>query len=202
MLLIHRTRVPRRHAAQGQGRPRRDARRDRRARDLRRDRHPREPRRPGRRLALPHAQQAAEDRALLGRRGDGCRDPRVRVRAQQGDRRAGVGDAEEGARAAQLPGRRRDPRDTSPRLVDEGVLRTFPIIALRHAQGARPRGVEGEGCRAPARTARAQAGELDRRARCSPSASRKIISSPGGALREDRRAAVGGARAQDRQDRR
>ena len=48
---------------------------------------------PGGCLALPHAQQAAEDRALLGRRGDGCRHPRVGVRPEQGDRRAGVGRA-------------------------------------------------------------------------------------------------------------
>ena len=170
VLLIHRTPLSRRHAAQGQGRPRRDARRDREPRDLRRDRHPCEPRRSRRvsRYRMPN--KRAEDRALLGRRGDGCRDPLVRVRAEQGDRRAGVGDAEEGAQAAELSRRRRRSWRTSSRLVDERRAANVPDHRAAARQGRRPRGVGRHGCRAPALAARAQAGELDRRARCSRSA--------------------------------
>ena len=67
------------------------------------------------RLALPHAQQAAEDRALLGRRGDGCRDPRVGVRPEPArSPRSNGSTPKKALGAAELPGRRRDPRALRP----------------------------------------------------------------------------------------
>ena len=156
-------RVSRPHSAQGQGRARRDARRDRRARDLRRDRHPRTARHPGRRLALPHAQQAREDRALLVGRGHRCRDQDVRLRAQPRDRGDRVDVAEEGAQATELSGRRGDPRELPP-LRRRRSARHLPADRAAAREGAFPRRVEGEGYGAPAVAARPQTGERRRRA--------------------------------------
>ena len=162
-------RLPRPHAAQGQGRTRRDARRDGRARDLRRDRHPGEPRHPGRRLALSHAEQAGEDRALLVGRGDGCRDPHVRLRAQPRDRGDRVGDAQEGAQAPELPRRRRDPRELPP-LRRRRRARDLPAHRAAARQGALPRGVEGKGCRAPPVARAGASRRTPPSGSCSPSA--------------------------------
>src|SRR3546814_14530866 len=70
----------------------------------------RSPRGADRRLALPAAERAGEDRALLGHRGDGCGGARIVIRAQPRDRRPGVDEREEGTRAAELPRRHPDPR--------------------------------------------------------------------------------------------
>ena len=48
-------------------------------------------------------------------------------------------------------------------LVDDGVLRTFPVVALRHAKALSALGVGRPGCRASADRARAEAGDIDRR---------------------------------------
>ena len=75
------------------------------------------------------------------------------------------------------------------RLVDEGVLRTFPIIALRHAKAVGARGVGGRG-RSPGRSPRAGRKQAD--AIVGPLlafGAAQIISSPRDALREDREAA-------------
>ena len=65
-------------------------------------------------------------------------------------------------RASQLPRRHRDPGDLRP-AGRRGRAADVPDRRTAARQGALPRGVEGEGCRAPAVRARAQAGGLDRR---------------------------------------
>ncbi len=146
VLVIHRTAVPRRHAAQGQGRPRRDARRDGGARDLRRDRHPGRARRARSASRATRCPASARRSCTTGpprRRTSAIRS--VGVRPQQRDRRARVDVAHEGARAAlELPARRRDPRVRSLRLVERGRARApSRSCALRHAKAVGRRRVEG-----------------------------------------------------------
>ena len=70
ILLVVPHAAPRHLAAQGQGRPRRDAARDRRARDRRRDRARRRARRAARRRRVPAAERPRQGRLLLGGRGE------------------------------------------------------------------------------------------------------------------------------------
>ena len=84
------------------------------------------------------------------------------------------------------------------RLVDEGVLRTFPIIALRHAKALGREEWDGKDAARPLAAARAQAGARDRRAAARVRRAQDRLE-PRDALREDGRAARGSARPQDRQ---
>ncbi len=61
--------------------------------------------------------------------------------------------------------------ETFTRLVDEGVLRTFPDHRPPPRQGGRARGLERQGLRAAAVPARQEAGQRDRRVPCWPSGS-------------------------------
>ena len=150
VLVVHRTRARRCHHAQGQGRPGRVAAADRRARDRRGDRARRRARRAARRLAYPlpsgrekivHYWSAeVSERAVQ----------QLDVQAERRDRRARVGDASSGraATSATSPTSRSSTR--SPKLVDQGVTRTFALIAAAPRQGGRPRRLGRPRCRAPA----------------------------------------------------
>ena len=85
------------------------------------------------------------------------------------------------------------------RLIDEGVLRTFPIIALRHAKALDREEWNGKDAARPlSPRGRKQANSI-----VGPLLAFGVAQDhlqPGDALREDRRAPVGGARPQDRQD--
>ncbi len=85
------------------------------------------------------------------------------------------------------------------RLVDDGVLRTFPIIALRHAKALSREEWDGKDAARPLASAGQEAGELDRRAAARLRRAQDHLQ-PRDALRQDRRTAVGGARTQDRED--
>ena len=106
-------RVRRRHDPQGQGRSGRVAAPHRRARDRRGDRPRGRARRAARRLAVPAAERAREDRALLGGRGERAGRAALDVQAERRDRRPRVGHDQARARLPQLRARRRDPRDAS-----------------------------------------------------------------------------------------
>ncbi len=84
-------------------------------------------------------------------------------------------------------------------LVDEGVLRTFPIIALRHAKALGREEWDGKDAARPLGAPRQEAGERDRRAAARVRHAQDHLESRD-ALRQDRHAAVGIARAEDRQD--
>ena len=122
------------------------------------------------------------------------------VRAEPRDRGARVGDAQEGARAPELPGRRRDPREL-PEARRRGRPRApSRSSSLRHAKalGARRVGRHGRG--AAARAAGRKQAKPHRRAAARLRRRASIISSPPSRCVKTVTPLVGGARAHDRSD--